>query len=232
MLVDDLPGHLIGQVVPDRVGPVGAGQQEHGAVPGGGEQVVLLEEREVVAGNEVGPGAQVGAADQVRPEAQVRHRDGAGLLRVIHEVTLRVIVRVGSDDLDGVLVGADRAVRAEAVEHALEAAGLLDGPGRVHGEAGVGHVVVDAHREVVLGGIGVEVVEYSLDHRRRELLGAEAVATAHRAGIADGLEPALFHGFAQGGTHVDIERFADGAGLLGAVEHGDGLDRGREAFGK
>ena len=48
--------------------PIGAGQQEDGAVLGVGEHVVLLEEREVVAGHEVGLGAQVGAADQLGPK--------------------------------------------------------------------------------------------------------------------------------------------------------------------
>jgi hypothetical protein len=51
-----------------------------------------------------------------RAEAQVRDRDRAGLLGVVDEVALGEVVRVLADDLDAVLVGADRAVGAQAVE--------------------------------------------------------------------------------------------------------------------
>ncbi len=39
-----------------------------------------------------------------------------GLLGVVDEVALRVVGRVLADDLDGVLVGAHRAIGTEAVE--------------------------------------------------------------------------------------------------------------------
>ena len=45
-----------------------------------------------------------------------------------------------------------------------------------------------------------------------------------RGCVANG-RVALRRGLAQRGDHVLVERLADGAGLLGAVEHGDGLDR-------
>ncbi len=107
---------LAGQLVPDLVGAEGAVEEEHGAGRGGLEHVELLEEDEGVAGHEVRRGDEVGGADGLGPEAQVGDRDGAGLLGVVDEVALGVVGRVLADDLDGVLVGAHGAVRAEAVE--------------------------------------------------------------------------------------------------------------------
>jgi hypothetical protein len=57
---------------------------------------------------------------------------------------------------------------------------------------------------------------------RGELLGGEAVAAAEHLGhgrreVAD----ALVGGFAQGGDHVQVERVADGAGFLAAVQYRD-----------
>ena len=60
------------------------------------------------------------------------------------------------------------------------------------------------------------------DHRRRELLGRQAVAAADDLGgwhVARPLAPALD----ECRDDVLVERLADGAGLLGAVEHGDSL---------
>ena len=108
--------HGAGQVVPDLVGAEGAVEQEDGARLGGLQHVEALQERELVAGDEGRAVDQVGGADRLRAEAQVRDGDRAGLLRVVDEVALGVVVRLLADDLDGVLVGADRAVGAEAVE--------------------------------------------------------------------------------------------------------------------
>ena len=44
------------------------------------------------------------------------------------------------------------------------------------------------------------------------------------------LAPAVGQAFEQRGDHVLIQRFAGGARFLGAVEHGDGLDAGRQGF--
>ena len=52
----------------------------------------------------------------------MRDRDAAGLLGVICEVCLSVFLGVVADDLDGVLVCADCAVAAEAVELAGDGA--------------------------------------------------------------------------------------------------------------
>ena len=64
-----------------------------------------------------------------------------------------------------------------------------------------------------------EVVEGGLGHAGGELLRAETVAPADDAGGTGEGRAA----FGERGEDVEEERFADGAGLLGAVEDGDGL---------
>ena len=83
------------------------------------------------------------------PEAQVRHRHRAGLLRVVDEVALREERRLLADDLDRVLVRADGAVRPEPVEDRAHDLGILAAERRVVCEARVRHIVHDADREVV-----------------------------------------------------------------------------------
>ena len=171
LLVDDLLLHFLRQLVPDLVRAVHAVEQEHAAGLAVLEHVVALEERPLVTGQELRFGDEVAGANHIRPEAQVRHGDRAGFLRVIDEVALGVEAGLVADNLDRVLVGTHRAIRAESVEQAaLHAVGL----GReavVHGKRGVGHVVIDAYREVILGRRLLQVVEHRLDHGGRELLG-------------------------------------------------------------
>ena len=53
---------------------------------------------------------QIGRTNRIRSEAQMRHRHGAGLFRVIHEVALGVVGRSLPDDFDGVLVCPDGSI--------------------------------------------------------------------------------------------------------------------------
>ena len=80
-----------------------------------------------MARDEIRAGDQIGRADRLRAEAQMRHRHRAGLLRVIDEIALRVIVRLLADDLDGIFVRADRAVGTEAVEQRADDVGRFRG---------------------------------------------------------------------------------------------------------
>jgi hypothetical protein len=91
--------------------------EKQGAVGGGPvEHVHPVEQPDVVAGHEAGLGDQVRGVDRFRAEPQVRDREAAGLLGVVDEVALCVDGRVCGEDLDGVLVGADRPVRTETEE--------------------------------------------------------------------------------------------------------------------
>ena len=108
--------HLSRQVIPDLVGGIGCIQQENRSRSGVLEYVDLVEEVELVAGHEAGAIYEISGADGPRARAQVRDRDRARFLRVIHEVALHVALGFLADDLDGVLVGAHGAVGAEAIE--------------------------------------------------------------------------------------------------------------------
>src|SRR6185369_5294935 len=223
-LVDDLLLDFLGHLVPDFTMPEGGAEQEGAARFGLADHVVFLQEGEVVTGDEVGVVDQVGGVDGLFPETQVRDGDGAGLFGVVDEIGLGKVLGGFADDLDGVLVGADGAVGAETEEHGFV--------GAIHGgaegwrvlQAAVGDVFLDADHEVVLRFGFFQVVQDRFGHGRGEFLGTQAVAAADDDGIAFEAEFAGCHGFADGGAHIKIERFAQGAGLFGAVEDGDALD--------
>ena len=164
--------------------------------------------------------------DGLGAEPEVRDRLRARLLRVVDEVALHVDRRVLADDLDAVLVRADGAVGAEAEEHRPHGARGLGDPGGIVGQAGPAHVVVNADREVIPRRRPVELVEDGLDHRRRQLLGAEAVAAADHARQAR--QGAGVDGLDEAGEGVQVERLARRPRLLGAVEDGDRPDGGRQ----
>ena len=104
-----------------------------------------------VAGHEVRLVDIVGAADGAVAEAQVADGDAAGLLGVVLEVGLDILVRVVADDLDGVLVGAYGAVAAQTPEFDLDGAGSGGAGSGLLLQGQVGHVIVDADGEVLLG---------------------------------------------------------------------------------
>ena len=206
-----------------RVAPL-AVQQERAAVLQCGQHVVLRDIRRIVAGREVRRVNLIRRLDRRLAEAQMGNRQAAGLLGVVCEVSLSVHIGVVADDLDGVLVGANGAVRAEAIELAADRAfrsGVEDVAQR---QAGVGDVVHDAHGEVVLRSSQLQVVEDSLHMGRRELLGAEAVAAA------DGLDSASLLG--QSSHDVQVQRLAQGAGFLRAIQNGDLLHGCRQGIHK
>ena len=94
---------------------------------------------------------QVSALDRLRAKAQVRHSHGAGLLRVVNEITLRVIRRLFADDLDRVLVRADRAVGAQTPEqcaHLVLRISVVKFGSK--GQAVEGDIIDDADGEMIL----------------------------------------------------------------------------------
>ena len=162
-LLDQVRLDLARQLVPDLVGTERRVQEEDPARDRLARHVVLVEEDELVAGDEVRPLDEVRGTDLPRPEAQVRDRDRAGLLRVVDEVALGVVVRLLADDLDRVLVRADGAVAAEAEEHAAHHVVRLDVELRIDRQGEMGHVVDDADGEVDLGRALGKLIEHGLD---------------------------------------------------------------------
>ena len=188
------------------------------------ENVLLADEGELTASHEISVADEVGRANWLRAETLMGSRDGAGFLGVVNEVTLRVVVRLLADDFDGIFVRSDGAVGTEADEDtAADFGGFQVEIGFIT-ERSAGNVVDDAEGEVVDRLPADKVVEGGFRHARGEVLGAEAVAATDDTGGAGEWRSAL----GEGGEDVEEKRFADGAGLLGAVENGDGFDGFRQ----
>ena len=225
VLLRNLVLHLCGELLVHLVGGPDAVEQEGAAVFEVGEHIVAQHVRFVVARDEVRLVDEVGCADGLVGEAQVGHGQTAGLLGVIGEVALRVFFGVVADDFDAVLVRADGAVGAEAVELAGDGGRVGDVDFFFDFQRSARHVVGDADGEVVLLAL-VHILVDRRSHGRIEFLAAEAVSAAEHFRL-DLL-------FVKRGDDVEIERFAEGTRFLGAVEHGDFLcglgERGNELF--
>ena len=126
-----------------------------------------------------------------------------------------------TDDLDGVLIGANGTVGAQAVELAADGAFGSGVEQLAHGQAGAGHVIHNAHGEVVLH-FAIQVGKHGLHMGGGELLGAQAIAAAHHLDV-------VAAGLGEGSAHIQVERLAQRAGFLGAVQHGDLLAGGRNS---
>ena len=177
-LVDQLLLHVAWQFVPDPIGPVGTVDKYGGLGCCGAEHVLLEQKVELVYAHEARGLEQIGCADGLRSEAQVRDRRRARLLRVVHEVALRVPTGVVGKNSYGVLVGAYRAVGTQPVEQGAHVVRRLDVERRIDREAGVRHVVVDADRKAVLWIGLLQFVEHRFRHGRIEILRRQSVAPA------------------------------------------------------
>ena len=226
LAIDQRLLHFARQMVPDLVGAIGAVEQKGAAGPGLAQHVDAAQEVELVAGDEMRLADQVGRGDRLVAEAQVRGGFGAGLVRVVVEVGLRIAPGNATQDLHAVLVGAHRAVGAQAVEQAAHGARGLDVQLGVIRQAGVAHVVVDAHGETVARLLARGLVEHRLGHAGVEVLGRQPVAPADHARHAGA--PAGGHGLRQHANDVGVQRLHRRAGLLGAVQHGDAAHAGRQ----
>ncbi|CDC68726.1 putative uncharacterized protein [Oscillibacter sp. CAG:155] len=167
-----------------------------------------------VAGHEVSLVDVVRRLDGLVAEAQVADGHAAGLLGVILEVCLNILVGMVADDLDGVLVGADGTIAAQAPELALDGAlGSHAGSGLLL-QAEVRDIIHDADGELTLHLVLVQLVIDSEHGSRRGILGTQTVTAA------DNLDVGLA-GVGQSGDNIHVQRLALCAGLLGAVQHGD-----------
>ena len=205
-LGQDLLLDRAGQAGPDAVAGVRAVQQDGRAGRSPAQHIHPLQQLSLVDAHEQCVMDEIGSADRGRPEAEVGDGLRAGLLRVVDEVSLGVQARVAAEDLDGVLVRADGAVRAEAEEHGPDRARRLDVQIRVVVQADPAHVVGDADGEPRLGPRGSQVGEDAGHHARGELLRGEPVPAAgdHRHGVQ---APARVR-FGQGAEHVQEQRLA------------------------
>ena len=156
-------------------------------------------------------------------------RDGRGtrLLRIVNKIPLSVEIGFLAHDLDGVLVRAHRAVRAEAIEHAAHHALVRVGAEIfIPIQAGMAEVVVDADREMVFRLVLPQFIEHAPDHARREFLGRESIATAHHARHPGEPARSAHKGLADRRHHILVERLPVRTRFLGPVQHGDAFRRG------
>ena len=216
--------HLARQVVPDLVGREWGVQQERRARRRVFEHVDLVDELELVAGDEPGAIHEIRRSDGARARSQMRNGDRARLLRVVDEVALGEEVCLLADDLDGVLVGTDGPVGAEAVEDGRRDVLGLGSERRIPRDRRVRHVVDDANGEVALRRVASDLVEDRFDHRRRELLRRQPVAARDDPGRNCARQEPLGLGLGECRDHVEIERVAGGAGLFRPIEHRQAAD--------
>ena len=193
-----------------------AGVQQEGAVRLDlGNDIEVLDVRGLVAGHKVSHGDIVGAVDGLMAKAQVGLGNAAGLLGVILEVSLSVLIGVVTDDLDGVLVGANGTIGAQTPELAGDD-GLAGGDDILaNGQGQMRNVIVDADGEVVLL-LTLHVVEHGLHLGRSGILGTQAIAAAQSLDVGT-------LAFPQSVAHIQIQRLAGSAGLLSAVQNGQAL---------
>ena len=178
-----------------------------------------------MAGNEVCLVDVVRRLDGLITEAQVGDGDTGGLLGVVLEVRLDELIGVVTDDLDGVLVGANGTVTAQTPELACDGAlGSGVGSGLLL-QRQAGHVIHDTDGEVGLGSVLGQILIYSEDGGRRSILRAQTVTAAHNLDIGSAY-------VGKSGHNVQIQRLTKRTGLLGAVQNGDLLRGGGDRLGQ
>ena len=165
---------------------------------------------------------QVGRANRLFAEAKMRDRNGAGLLRIEDEVALRVHRCRFADDFDGVAIGADRTVAAQAekdrVTRMLIGIGLKE---RIPLETGTADVILNTDSKGTLRLGPCQIFEHCRNHPRREFLRREPVATTDdRRQLPDVVTPGG-QVFSHRSDNILVQRFTVGAGLLAAVQHRD-----------
>mmetsp|Transcript_56742 Transcript_56742/g.135385 ORF Transcript_56742/g.135385 Transcript_56742/m.135385 type:complete len:639 (+) Transcript_56742:1399-3315(+) len=221
LLLRNGPSQLCGELLLQLLhGLPWAVHHESTALPHLGQHVELGEERRVVASDVVSAGACLNlvlAPDRSRPKTQVRHSGSARFLRRVVEVSLRVELGALANDCRGGLVRTDGAVGSQSKEDGLSNSGILGVDGGAHEQAGMCHIVIDAHGEVPLRHLLQQVVKDRFDVARCELLASQAVVPADDFLVDAGL------------THrsedVCVQRQRRRQVFLGAVQHGNGLHR-------
>ncbi len=178
--------------------------------------IVFAEVGGIVARHKIRLGDKVGGFDRLLAEAQVADGQAAALFGIIGEVALCVKIGVVTDDLDGIFVGADSAVGAETPELAADGR-LRRGVGSFGlQQRKIGNIIGDADGKAGLF-TGFSVAVHRKDLAGGNVFTAQTVASGINGGM---LEPAA----AQRRHHIKVQRLTDGAGLLGAIQHGDGFD--------
>ena len=142
------------------------------------EHVVAFEKYELVAAHEIRLVHEIGRADRLGAKTQMRNRDRTRFFGIVNKIALGEIVRVFSDDFDGIFIGAHSTVRTQAVKDAAKNIVGFYGKGGVRFQAGLRHIVNNTHGEMILERSLSKVVEHGFHHGGRELFGRKPVAAS------------------------------------------------------
>ncbi len=170
LLLDHLILQPLGQMAPGFFRAVGTVEQKDCPWFGCFQQLKLLDELPLMAGDEIGAGDQIGGTDWLGAKPQVRYCHRSRLLGVIDKVALGVVFGFFADDFDRVLVGPHRAIGPQPKEDRPHHIVRFCGEAGIKVEGGVTKVVMDANGEVVLRRSCGQVIENRLDHSWGELL--------------------------------------------------------------
>ena len=176
-------------------------EEEHAAFFNSLKDIVTGYIAGIMAGYELSRIDKVRGLNGGLAKTQMGNGKAARFLGIVFKISLSIHIGMVADNFYGVLISANSAVRAQAIEFAAHnsfGSGIyksryLKGIAR--------NVVINAHSEMILGLRSRGVVIYSLNHAGRELLRAKTVAAAQNGYI-------IPSGILKSGTDIGIKRLA------------------------
>ena len=190
-----------------RIGPI-AVEEEGASLFQFVHNVILGDVALVVAGDKVRHGNIVGGENRRMSKAEMALRHPSGLLGVILKIGLDILVRVVSDNLDGVFVGSHGAVGPQPPEFTTDRPVVGGNHVLPYGQGAAGHIVVDTHGKMI-PLLPCHVVVDGDHLSGSGILAGEAVPPSQDPNPASSL---LEHG-----ADVLVKRLSARSRLLGAV---------------
>lgn len=113
--------NILRDMVPDLIRRIRAVEQENPAWRQFFRHFIFVEELPLMTGNKIRLPDQIGSADRLFADAQMRNGKAARLFRVIDKKALGVIICVTAEDLNGIFGRRNRTVTAQPVKQRTEA---------------------------------------------------------------------------------------------------------------
>ncbi|MPN56878.1 hypothetical protein SDC9_204571 [bioreactor metagenome] len=110
----------------------------------------------------------------------MRNGNRSRFLGVVYEIALSVLFF--TNNLNGVLVCAHSAIRAQPIKHGADDVIWFSRKILIHRKTGMGDIVHNTHSEMVFGCSLSKVVINRFDHSRSEILGGQTVASTYNNG--------------------------------------------------
>ena len=226
--LNQIPLHLFGQGIPDLIRAINTVEEENRTLAGILQHVKAVHKAELVTAHKGGFAFryQIRSFYRLGAKAQVRDRDGAGFLGVVVEVTLSVIFSFVADNLNGVFIRANGAVRAQSKEHRLNDIAAQRFKARVVGDAQMGDIILNPDNELALGMVFFQLIKDALRHGGGEVFGRQPVAPTGDYRLVFEGRAALIQSNRNRIDDILVKRFAERAGFFGAVHHRDFLHGG------